>query len=361
MKLSDVVAQLQLILPKFSTLLSTSLPITSIVAASNVATVVTSSAHSLTAGDQVVLANVEVKTPITGVSKDGLLYTFTTSPAHDLTLTWPPHATITLSGFTDGAWNDTFTLKSSPNRNDFVIQSTNSLPSLNGNEVLHEVRTDGVNGRFAPTIVNTTTFTIAGSFLDGNYTGGSVNSEVRIAGAVTIERAIEQYTKQGLTDLWIFVTMHDAEVSKDRHSYSDATATRTVGDDIRTRLIDGFTITALKNATQDIAAVDAIDILRHDLLQPILKSVNGARFDTGLDGDADFKSILTAHGLALYEKAYVGYNYDFEFVVEITAGDSVNIGDTRAFRDIDYTLRQGGGDTEDMTITLDLDDDAELS
>ena len=361
MKLSDVVAQLQLILPKFSTLLSTSLPIASIVAASNVATVVTSSAHGLTTGKSVVMANVAVKTPITGVSKSGNLYTFTTFPAHDLTSTWPDHATITLSGFTDSVWNDTFALKSVPNRNDFVIQSANSLPVLNGKEVLHEVRSDGVNGRFEITVVNATTFTIAGSFLDGTYTGGSVNSGVRIAGAITIERAIAEYTKQPPSDLWIFVRMHDADISKDRHSYSDATATRGIGDDIRTRLIDGFTITAIKNTTQDIAAVDALDILRHDLLQPILKSVNGARFDTGLAGDADFKSILTGHGLAIYERAYLAYNYDFEFVTEITAGDSVNIGDTRAFRDIDYTLRQGGDDTEDMTITLDLDDDAELS
>lgn len=357
MKLLDVVTQLQLLLPKFTDKVSTVLPISSIVASSGVATIQTSSAHGLLSGQAVTLAGVEVKTPITGVSKSGNLYTFTTSPAHDLTFNWPEHANITLSGFTDGDWNGSFVLKGVPNRTTFIVQSINSLPTLNGNEVLHEIRSDGINGRFQPTILNTTSFTIAGSFLDGTYAGGSVNTGVRIAGSITIERAFEEYTAQNLADLWLFVTMHDADVSKDRHSFSDATATRGKGDDIRTRLIDGFTITAIKNTTQDIAAVEALDILRHDLLQPILKSVYGARFDTGLAVAADFKSVLTGMGVAAYEKAYLAYSYDFEFVVEITAGDAVNEGDTRAFRDIDYTQKIGGDDTQDMTILpINLDD-----
>lgn len=357
MKLFDVVTQLQLLLPKFTDKVATVLPISSIVASSGVATIQTSSAHGLLSGQAVTIANVEVKIPITAVSKSGNLYTFTTSPAHDLTSTWPEHVNVTLSGFTDGAWNGSFVLKSVPNRNNFVVQSANSLPTLNGNEVLHEFRADGINGRFQPTIVNTITFTIAGSFLDGNYTGGSVSSGVRIAGAVTIERALEQYTEQNLTDLWLFVVMNDAEISKDRNTFSDATATRSRGEDIRIRIIDGFTITAVKNTTQDIAAVDALDICRHDLYSPILQSVYGAMFDTGLSGAADFKAVPTGHGLAAYEKAYLAYSYAFEFVMELTEADAVYEGDTRAFRDIDYTEKVGGDDTTDMTIIpINLDD-----
>lgn len=357
MKLLDVVTQLQLLLPKFSDKVSTILSISSIIASSGVATIQTSSAHGLKSGQAVTIANVEVKTPITGVSKNGNLYTFITSPAHDLTSTWPEHANVILSGFTDGSWNGSFVLMSVPNRNTFVVQSINSLPTLNGNEALHEIRSDGINGRFQPTIVNTTTFTVAGNFIDGTYTGGSVNSGVRIAGAVTIERAIEQYTEQNLADLWLFVVINDAEISKDRNTFSDATATRGRGDDIRVRIIDGFTITAVKNTTQDIAAVDALDICRHDLYSPILRSVYGARFDTGLSGAADFKAVPTGHGLAAYEKAYLAYSYAFEFVMELTEADAVYEGDTRAFRDIDYTQEIGGDDTTDMTILpINLDD-----
>lgn len=358
MKMLDVVTQLQLLMPKYTVLLTDVTGISTIVASGGTATITTSSAHGLSTGQAAVLANIETETPITAVSKSGNLYTFTTSPAHDLTYGWTEHETITLSGFTDGAWNAAFELKGVPNRNQFVIQSTNSLPSLNSNEVLHEIRSDGVNGRHSITVSTTTVFTVTGSFLDANYTGGTVNTNPRIAGAVTVERALEEYTKKPVTDLWLIVAMHDADISKDRHSMSDAAASRGHGDDIRTRMLDGFTIYAFVNTTGDIAGQDAVDLCRHTLLQPILRSVYGAIFDTGLAASGDFKAVLTGHGLANYDRAVLVYSYSFETAVELTTGDSVQPGDTRAFRDIDYTEAIGGADTTNMTVEINLDEDA---
>jgi hypothetical protein len=304
------------------------------------------------------LANIEVQTPITAVSKSGTLYTFTTDPAHDLTFGWSDHENITLSGFTNENWNGSHALNDSPNRLNFVVQSAEATPVLNGNEVLHEIRSDGINGKFSVTRVSNTVFTVTGSFLDGTYTGGTVNKGVRVAGSVTIERAIDQYTEQNATDLWMFVVMNDAVVSKDRHTFSDATATRATGEDMRIRLIDGFTITIIKAVSNDGLAVDAIDICRHDLSSPILSSVHGARFDTGLDSAADFRAVLTGHGITEYDKAILAYTYEFEFPVDITNEDAVNEGITRAFRDLNYTQSEGGDDTTDMTvIPVNLDDD----
>lgn len=350
MKVQDIVNQLRILLPKYTDSLSTLLPISSITATSTVATITTSSAHGLTTGRAVTLANVAINTAIDGVSKSGLLFTFTTSAAHDLTQGWAEHETVTLDGFTDSSWNSSFTLMSVPNRNTFVVQSDNTLPTLNGNEVLEEIRDDGANGQYSATVVSATVFTISGDFLAGTYTGGTVNSGVRVAGSVTLERAIEQYTEQSLTDLWFIVVPNDAEVSKDRHSFSDATATRGTGDDIRVRLIDGFTINIFVNTSTDMTGTDAIDLARHTLLQPILRSVYGTKFDTGLAEDADFRVVPTSHGIGVYEKAYLVYTYAFEFVVELTIDDSVTEGDTRAFRDINYTQETGGDDTTDMTV-----------
>lgn len=357
MKLLDVVTQLSILLPKFTDKVTTVFGISSISVSSNVATITTSSAHGITTGLAITLANVEIQTPITARSQDGTLFTFTVNPAHDLTFGWADHENITLSGFTDSVWNGSFALKGVPNRFNFIVQSAESIPTLNGNEALHEIRSDGINGRFSATRVSATVFTITGTFLNGTYTGGTVNKGVRVAGAVTIERAIAQYTEQNVTDLWMFVVMNDAEVSKDRHTHSDATATKARGDDMRIRLIDGFTITIVVNTTNDITGTSAIDICRHDLLQPILRSVFGARFDTGLSSAPDFRAVLTGHGINSYTKAILSYTYEFEFVMDLTIDDAVNEGDTRAFRDLDYTQEIGGDDTPDMTvIPVNLDD-----
>ncbi len=357
MKIADIVTQLQLILPKYTDYFSNTQIISSIIASGGVATIITSGVHSLTTGKAVTLSNVEIKTAISAVSQDGLLFTFTTSSDHDLTQGYPGYETITLSGFTDSNWNGSFTLMSVPNRRTFIVQSVNSIPILNTNEVLQEVMNSGVNGRYEITVVDTTTFTISGSFTDGTYTGGTVRTGVRISGAITIERAKEQYTKQGTDEMWLYVVPNDNEISKDRNTFSDAVATRATGDDLRVRLIDGFTVNFIKNTSKEYLGVNSIDICRHDLLLPLMKTLYGTRFDTGLSGAMDFKTVPTGSGLFDYTRAYLIYTYNFECVMDLINDDSVEPEDTRAFRDIDFTESIGDNDVDDMTVTINLDEE----
>lgn len=356
MKLLDIVNQLRLLLPKYTDKVSTTVGITSIVVSANVATIVTSAAHGLRTGQSATLSSVAVETPIDGVTQSVTIFKFTTDPDHDLTEGF--HSTVTISGFTDSAWNGSFTLNSANKRSEFTIQSAESLPSLNGDEVLHEIRSDGVNGRFSVTVTDATTFTIAGSFLDGDYSGGTVSSGVRIAGATTLERAIEKYTEQKTDKLWIYVVMNDAEISKNRYAYSDASATPATGDDIRLRLIDGFIVNIFLPSSDELLGTTSIDVARHDLLLPLLKSLYGARVPTGVSGTMDFKVIPTGHGIALDEKAFLVYTHSFEASFELTSEDAVDRGDTRAFRDIDYTQEVGGDDTQNATaLNINLDDE----
>lgn len=358
MKLSDIVNQLRLVLPKYTSLFGDNLSVSSILASGGVATITTSVAHGLGSGTNIVLKDVESQTAINSVSQDGLIFTFTTTTDHDLTLNWPEHDYITLKDFTDGAWNGYFKLTSVPNRRTFKVQSSNSLPTLNGNEYLAEVRIDGVNGRYSISVIDPTTISISGDFEDGDYQSGNISTAQRIAGSVTELRAFEQYTEKGLNDLWMFVIMGEASVSKDRSTYSDAVSTKPTGNDMRLRLIDGFSIFIIKNTSQDITANEAVDICRHTLLLPILRSINGIRFDTGLSYDGDFRTVLTGHSIFDYNRAILIYRYEFETVMDLTDDDTVQPEDTRAFRDIDYSLIVGGDDTEDMTITnLDLDEE----
>ena len=352
MKLADVVAQLQLVLPKYTNYFSDSLDIESISATANLATIKTTAKHRLENNDAVTISNVSVQTGIASITQDGLVFTVTTDEAHDITFGYPGYENITLGGFVspDTDWNSSFKLIAVTSRLVFKIQSTNTLPTLVGAEYITEKRIDGVNGRFAVTVIDTLTFSVASTFHLGTYIGGTVKTAVRIAGSVSIKRSIEEYTEQDANDLWMFVSMRDASVSKDRNAYNDAVSTIVNGEALRLRLIDGFSVFLVKNVSEEIAAVDAIDICRHDLLTPILKSLFGAKFDTGLSNNSDFIAILTGHNSVEYDRATFIYQYVFEFSQDIVLSDSVENEDTRAFNDISYTHTIGGDDTDDMTI-----------
>lgn len=354
MKLKEVITQLQLLMPGFTELFSKTLAVNSIVASGGVATI-NAPTHGLNANDPITISDIAQKNPITEVSRDGLLFTFTTSKKHDLTLGYPGYENVTIGGFTDSVWNGSFKLIDVPNRNNFIIQSTNpNLPVLNTNEYLTENRIDGINGRYPITKIDDDNFSVAGDFEDGNYLGGTIKSFVRIAGTVDINRAVEQYTKQTTDNLWMYVSMHDAVTSKNREAYSDATATNSPNEDIRTRLVDGFSVFLVRNINDETAAVDAVDICRHDLLSPICKSLFGAIFSTGLSGAGDFSAILTGHNQVESDRSILVYQYTFEFTTDLTQDDAVENTDTRAFSEIQYTHSIGGDDTENLTFDTEL-------
>lgn len=355
MKLSEIVTQLQLILPKYTAYFSESISVSSIVSAAGVATI-NAPDHGLVDGVAVTISNVAQETPIDSVSKDGNIVSFGNPVWHDLTLGYPGYENVTLGGFTDSAWNGSFKLMDVDTRKSFKVQSTNSLPTLNGNEYILEVRVDGVNGRHDITVIDDDNISVAGDFADGTYLDGTSRTGVRVAGSINIERTLDEYTKQVTGDMWAFISMNDAIASKDRNAGSDATASFANGEEPRLRLLDGFAVFLIGNTTKEIAAVDLLDIFRHDMLSPLLKSLSGVRFSTGLSGSADFKTILTGHNFVAYNKAYLVYQYNFQFISDISTGDQAEDEDTRAFSKVDYTQSIGGDDTTDMTFDPELPD-----
>ncbi len=360
MRIGDVVKQIRAILPNYTDYFGDAANISSINASGGVATITTASAHGIVTGSAVTIAGVETRTPISAVSQDGINFTFTTGTDHDLTLGWQEHENIELGGFTDANWNTAFELKDVENRRSFKVMSSNGTPVLNGNEYLLEKdRIDGVNGVYSATVTSATEFMITGDFIDGVYTpvNGNVFLNPRVASVIDVDRALDEYTEQGLSDFWLFVEPLDVEVSKDRSTYSDAIATIAEGNEMRTRMLDGFVCYIVAPVTDQIAAENSLDICRHDLLLPMMRTLYGVKFDTGLSNAADFRTILSGHGVAAYNKAFLVYRYEFQVIVDLTDDDTVLPSGTRAFRDIDYTHSIGGNDTTDMTANIDLDDD----
>lgn len=358
MKLLDIVNQLRVVLPKHTDKFSTLINTLSATVSNNTLTIITDGEHKLKSGNIITLSNYITKTYITDVSKSGFQYTFTTNTDHDLTENWQDE--ITLGGFDSAAWNTTFELSRVPNRKTFVVTSINDIPLLNAGEFLYENRIDGINGRYAITLVDPTSFTITDEFLNGSYIGGVINSNVRVVGSISLERFMEQYTEQNTNDLWICVVMEDADVSKDRNTYSDAIATPVTGSEIRLLLVDEFSIYIVGNVSDESAAQQMIDICRHDLLLPILKSVYGVRFITGLVNETDFRTTFKGHGTSFYDKSKYVHVYNFEMSMELTNDETVDRMDTRAYRDTNQTINIIGNDDigEDYaTITIDHDDE----
>jgi len=347
MKLNDVVNQAINILPQYTDRFSDVADVIDISVNSAQATITVGSNHNLQNGDSVTFANVEYHNIVDSVSQDGLNFTFTTSIPHDLTFDWSPHDTVNLDGFIDTLWNDSFELTGVPDRNTFVVKSSNTIPTLSGSEYLLENRIDGINGRYGVYVIDDTSFSISGSFLSGVYSGGSVDLGTRVAGVVNIERSLEEYTKQPIGNLWMLIQMSDVEASKDRQSFNDATAMKSNAVDFRMTFMDGFTCFIFVNTSNDITATEALDICRDELFSVIMKTFFGAEFDSGLPSSQSFATVLTGHRVEAYNRAYLVYSYEFEVPYRAFNEDTVEPENTRAFRDINYIQSV---DTQDMTI-----------
>lgn len=353
MKISDAVEQLSSVLPYLSDRFSSTVAATA-TASGGVVTVNTIAVHNLVTGAVIEIIQQPTETPITAISKSNTSFTITTGEDHDLTFGF--QADVTLGGFTLPVWNDSFPLIGVPNRENFIIMSGNTLPLLNGNEYLEEVKNGGLNGRYEVTVIDENNFTYSSPDLaDGDYSY-SFMAGVRVAGVANFETAEGVYTQNAQVNAehcWCFCYMNDATASKDRSIDSDATALRTAADDQRTRIIESLTVAVFIPTTFEISGVEAVDIARNDLLKAILGSINGVKFSNSVSDDLAFQINFTSHGEAEYNKAYYAHQYTFENVFDITQADNVAIGNTRAFRDIDETLQYN----QPLSIAFSLDDE----
>lgn len=357
MKMQEVANHLRQYLPARTDRFHDILPIASISATSTVATVTTSANHGLVSGHVVALVGVETRTPIAAVSKSALLTTFTTSADHDLTEGNPDTPDVALFGFDAGDWNASHELVNVANRRTFTVKNLFAEPTLNGSEVLLEPnRVDGINGTYSVTVASKTTFTISGSFVAGTYTpvGGKVIGNPRIFVAASLERATAIYLDQP-ERFACFVIPGEAVVSKDRASLSDAVAAKAEGDTLRLRLLDEFSIFVYAPCSDEHAGELAVDICRHELLGPIIHSLYGLKFDTGLAcPESDFRLVLTGHGIFFYNPAYLVHGYHFQAPSDLTDDDAAERNQSRAFRDIDLSIL---GAHTPLTATVNLDED----
>ena len=340
MKIAEIITQLATVLPLLSTRYTEFVNVVTISGDGSTATVVTDAPHSLSVGSPVFITNVAVDTAITTVTVTGNIAVIETATDHDLTLGWPPHANVTLSGFTDALWNDSFPLLSVPNRRKFSIDiGALAQPTLNTNEVLEEIVTGGFNGPYqVVTVPNATTFTFATTFAS-NASGGEVTTQIRIAGTESGARAEGEYTKQDDDNLWLFVTQPDiVNVSKDRRALGDAVSEQGANTSYELDILDGFTIWCFVPAKNSKAGLGPSDIARSDVLLDLLLAIQRYKPASGLVNDTPSRVVLRSHGPAVYNGAYYVHQYIFEIPLRMSTDDTLTLSNTVAFRDVDLTI-----------------------
>lgn len=363
MRIGDIAVHAANVLPTLTDYFTTTATLQSAVVAADgsSASITTQAAHGLSVGDSVQFGGLGFLNPIAAVAQVGGRVTLTTSVSHDLTLGWSPHATILLDGFTEASLNADRALVAVPNRREFVI-STSEMVTLNGNENLVEIdRIDALFGAFTvASVVSDTEFTVnaaagesfaVGSFIAG---AGKIQTKPRIIPVADPPRSMEIYTKHLAGQFFMFIVPANIEASKDRRTFSDATAERTSGTDQYQRIVDGFECYIFAPTSGELTGAQALDICRHDLLQAMTKTFTGVHFDAGTSaGVQPFRTVMLNSGVEGYNEAFLIYRYAFQQSFDLTNEDRY-VPPTSAFRDIDLGLTT---DAAEATGQADLDEE----
>lgn len=305
------------------------------------------------------------RSPITisSFTRAGTIGTITFARSHDRVLeAFLP--TVTIKGANEAQFNGTFTILSVPTRTTMTVLMADSGPiAATGTIVAADA--DSYLRSYdrlysVASVVDADTFTATTTIVGADapdITDAQLRVKPRISGAVSLDRALEVYTRQGASKLWAFVVMGDTTASRGLEHRSDAVDRQVVNISFRQQVVTPFSIVVFAPATDDVAARRVRDEMS-ELMPLLCRSVLGARLPSqlslALGGDVNF----VGHGLLQYIKSVYIHGFAFQAVEEIGFDDTIGYSDSVAFRDVEYALApdldavQGDGE---MTGTIALD------
>lgn len=283
--------------------------------------------HGLITGKQVTIINSLINNPITGVSQytasDGVtnILRFTVQAAHDITVGYTEN--IILAGFTDGGLNQQWTELYVPDRYHFDIEYP-TLPTLTGNEVMQMIIEIGIDGIWPVTVIDANNFTISLNSAMYIAPGPVPQLEVALSQNITWVKDFkvvqEMYTKQAPGSNWMFLVMEDCHLSKDVYVPDDASAKNTPGIEQRLFMINNFTIDVIIPTDTDIGGSNAVQLCWGPLLLAMISVMSGVQFNN-TNENANYLTVLKSHSALVYNRAYYGHGYTFEYVYVIDNSD----------------------------------------
>ncbi len=322
-------------------------------------TAVTAVPHTLTTGRFIAIKDALSPISIDSISRAGTTATVTTVTDHDFTENFD--MTTQISGADQSEYNGTFPIATVPNRRTFTYTVTGSpaTPATGTIFSLNNLST-GYNGRHTVTVVNPTTYTYEITETPDSPAQGTMimRAGLRISGAVSMQKAVDGYTKQGLDELWGFVVLGDVFASKDRKIATDLVATFATGDDQYQMLACPFSIFVIVPTTASLSGREARDQME-DVAVALFKSLLGVKPPTALTSGAQYTTFFVGHRFVAFSGAYYIHEFLFETSVEITPDDIVDPDFSVAFRDISLDFlnpNETDGDDIIMEAEVDLDD-----
>lgn len=369
-KASAIIAQLQAVLPKKTSLFSNpNIEITSLIRSGTTITGITAIPHGLVVNNYInimgALTPIDIisvtSAPNYGLPDTGSIVTVVTEQDHDFTEGFD--ITTTITGADQTEYNGTFSILTVPNRRTFTyaLNAQPDSPATGPILLLNNLNT-GYNGRVQITTVSdSTTFTYETDLTPNSPAEGSafLRNGIRVSGAISWERALAAYTKQAPNNLWAFVVLGDNSVSKDRNVTTDAISTLAPGDMYRQRIISQFSIFVYAPCTDEISGRKVRDLME-DVRIAIYKSLLRVQFASGLSETKLY--VVTASGdrsTSFTDGAYYIHEFMFEVVCDIVHTDTVDPEDSVAFRNFNLIMNDTIDDGDNSLMELDdvnLDD-----
>jgi hypothetical protein len=369
MKIQEIVAQLASRLPLYSTEFTDPLSVVSIIHTGTTATIITSAPQTLKVGDSIHVEG--AKTPVTisaisHVAGSGIAIA-TTATDHDLTLfTDTALRLATVSGITGGANQLAFNVTDAvlldvPDRRTFhyAVATTADTSWTGGGAAIIENGSNVYNtvrGQYAvATVSNSTTFTV--EHTSGTSLGtliGTITMRVkpRVTGAMDDEAAFDSYTRDVVeastqerpAKVWAYVVIGDVDASRGRGVANDSIDVQSLNGDWKQTLLNPFKVLVAQFAGNDALGRAPRDAAE-DFLRPMLRSLLGKNFGSGLAIVAPHPVQFVRHAFARYDGGVYWHEFEFQQRTVVSFADTVGAEDDVAFRDWDLT---GDPDVDDL-------------
>lgn len=290
MKIRPLVVHAGLQLPRWTSLFSDTLAVSTItVVSGGLVTLTCPSPHGVTVGatTAVSITDAPVPNPIIAATVDASGdIVLTTMHPHNLSASPNPQMqayslVAKLTGFASALINGTRDLVATPSPTTLVIRPGGTVASvtLSGSEALLEQLEFEITGWHKVTAASATTLTFAApATVTRSYTVTSptVVRNIRVFGAIDQDHAVAQLTIDGALQALdkgvMFILPHRVR-TKGKFTLAGVT----VGSDFRAEVDDGFTVLVFLPSTGSAAHIAALDMAQGDVFKAVLRTFMGLR------------------------------------------------------------------------------------
>lgn len=350
MKLQPLISQYALALPKFTSLFTEALTITSATQSGGIATIVTSQPHNLIVGQTVNIRGVNELVPLTSLTPNAgsiteMIGRSALNNGLSLAMNFKDkeggNPEVELVNSTQTQFNGVFPLVQVPNRNAFIATIANTgaatdLPQLINYAYNYYDGFQAVNNVINPT---TFTFAINSNASQTTTNTGLVHYSFRMNGALNLERAVAFYTAQNVNQYWLILIPGESTTSKNRFILNDTPNNILQGGlAFRQRVMETFHALVFAPTSDDTSAIDVHDTVENAKVA-LINSMCGFsnRTTQQFYEETNFVYVYYGGENVVYNTAFLVNQFTFGTTFDITGPDLWKEGDFVPLLNIDQT------------------------